>query len=166
MALFGLGSAAGSGLIEACHTASNVPGFSVERSLGIVHVTTKGVGGDSLEQVPNAFTALVAAAKHRGANAVINARLTASSYDQMGSGAHVSFLVAYGDAVVLRPLVSGTHDGLAYTSKEVSPDASLEDTLRELGISQVGEKFVYGIHRYDNAEDAIAYARIDAQRKR
>lgn len=166
MALFGLGSSASSGLIEACHTISDVPGFFVERALGVVHVTTKGVAGDSLEQVPNAFSALVAAAKHRGANAVINARLSASSYDQMGSGAHVSFLVAYGDAVVLKPVAAGMPHSPAYASDQASPEPTLTDVLTELGISQDGEKFVYGIHRYDKAEDAIAYARIDRQRRR
>jgi hypothetical protein len=102
MGFLGLGGADSSAaLIEGCYCMTEVPGRSVTRALGLVEFTQKSIAGDAPKVSASIFQSLLAAAKEKGANAVINVRLTTGSYQRQGSQALVTYIIAYGDAVVL-----------------------------------------------------------------
>jgi hypothetical protein len=102
MGLFGIGGPETSAaLIEGCYSLAEVPGRPVVQALGLVQFTQKGVAGNMPAESKSIFASLVAAARERGANAVINVRLTTGTYQQQGSQWNVTYVVAYGDAVVL-----------------------------------------------------------------
>ena len=71
------------------------------QALGLVEFTQKGIAGDAPKVSPSIFRSLLDAAKESGANAVINVRLSTGTYQQQGSQWQVTYIIAYGDAVVL-----------------------------------------------------------------
>lgn len=102
MGLFDMGGPeATSALIEGCYAFAEVPGRSITRALGLVEFTQKGIAGDVPELSESIFQSLISAAKERGANAVVNVRLATGSYQKQGSEWQVTYVIAYGDAVVL-----------------------------------------------------------------
>jgi hypothetical protein len=102
MGFLGLGgSDSSAALIGGCYSAGEVPGRSVVRALGLVEFTQKGIAGDAPKVSPSIFRSLLDAAKESGANAVINVRLSTGTYQQQGSQWQVTYIIAYGDAVVL-----------------------------------------------------------------
>ncbi len=102
MGLFNIGGAkATSDLVEGCYVGSEVPGRRVAKCLGLIEYTQKGLAGDMPEVSSSIFRALLDAAKGEGANAVVNVRLTSGSYHQQGTQWQVTYVVAFGDAVVL-----------------------------------------------------------------
>ncbi len=102
MGLFGLGGAnSKSSHLPACYTSSTVPGRQIEKNLGLVQYTQKGIAGDAPEEIQSVFLALLREAQAAGGNAVVNVRLQSGSYEQQGSKWQVTYLVAFGDAVLL-----------------------------------------------------------------
>lgn len=102
MALFNLGGPeATAGIIEGCYSLSEVPGRKITKALGLVEYTVKGIAGDAPNASEGIFKALLSVAKKLGANAVVNVRLAIGPYQQQGSGWQVTYVIAYGDAVVL-----------------------------------------------------------------
>jgi hypothetical protein len=102
MGFLGLGGPDSSAaVIENCHCLAHVPGKSVVRALGLVEYTQKAIAGDAPKISESVFRALLQAAMQKGANAVINVRLATGSYQQQGSQWQVTYVIAYGDAVVL-----------------------------------------------------------------
>lgn len=102
MGFLGMGGAdSSSALIGGCYSMGVVPGRSVVRALGLVEFTQKGIAGDAPKVSPSIFRSLLEAAKESGANAVINVRLSTGTYQQQGSQWQVTYIIAYGDAVVL-----------------------------------------------------------------
>lgn len=101
MSLFGLGGPEeGAALIEGCTTLSEIPGRKIINSLGLIEYTKKGVAGDAPRVTRGIFQSLLAAAQEQGANGVVNVRVVAGSYQQQGSQWEVSYLIAYGDAII------------------------------------------------------------------
>ncbi len=90
-----------SALIEGCYAIGEVPGRRVTEALGLVQFTKKGIAGEVPNVSADIFASLRDVAEECGANAVINVRVIAGSYQQYGSGWFVTYLIAYGDAVVL-----------------------------------------------------------------
>lgn len=102
MRLFRLGGPAESAsIIEGCTTLSQVPGKEIIKSLGLIEYTKKGVAGDAPKVSSGIFESLLAAAKEKGANAVVNVKLMSGSYQAQGSQWQVTYIIAYGDAVVV-----------------------------------------------------------------
>ena len=102
MGLFNIGSPeSSSDLIAGCSSGSEVPGRRITKGLGLVEFTRKGLAGDMTEEVSGLFHALFEAAQERGANAVVNVRLASGSYQKQGSQFLVTYVVAFGDAVVV-----------------------------------------------------------------
>ena len=87
--------------ISGCYCMAEVPGRSVVKALGLVEFTQKAIAGDAPKITPSIFRSLLEAAKEQGVNVVINVRLTTGSYQQQGSQWQVTYIIAYGDAVVL-----------------------------------------------------------------
>lgn len=103
MGLFGIGTPSEtSSLISDCYTMGDVPGREIEKSMVLVQFTKKGVAGDVPNEIDGVFQSLVQTAREKGANAVVNVRVTTGSYQQQGSQWEVTYIVAYGEAVVLR----------------------------------------------------------------
>lgn len=90
-----------SDLIEHCYSGTEVPGKNVTKALGLVQYTQKGLAGDMPENSVRIFQSLHKYATELGANAVINVRLTSGSYQKQGSGQYVTYVIAFGDAVIL-----------------------------------------------------------------
>ena len=102
MGLFGMGgSNHSSGFIEGCYTMHEVPGKTRSRALGLIEYTQKGIAGDIPKLSEDIFQGLLTAAKKRGANAVVNVRIMSGSYQEQDSQWEVTYIVAYGDAVIL-----------------------------------------------------------------
>lgn len=101
MGLFGLlGASDSASLIEGCTTLTQIPGKEIVKSLGIIEYTKKGIAGDVPKLSAGIFQSLLAAAQEKGANAVVNVKLVSGSYQAQGSQWQVSYIIAYGDAVV------------------------------------------------------------------
>lgn len=101
MSLFCLGGPEESAaIIEGCYTLQEIPGRRITKSLGLIEYTKKGIAGDIPKISDEIFRSLFSAAKERGANAVVNVRLVSGSYHAQGSQWEVTYVVAYGDAVI------------------------------------------------------------------
>ncbi|WCP70196.1 hypothetical protein LYZ37_23825 (plasmid) [Vibrio tubiashii] len=90
-----------SGLVSGCYTLDYVPGRKVIASLGLVEYTVKNIAGNAPEKMQSVFSSLLEAALDQGAHAVINVRMVTGSYQKQGSQWMVSYIVAYGEAVLL-----------------------------------------------------------------
>lgn len=99
MGLFG--SKCSSALVEGCYTTVQVPCKKIVKNIGLVEYNQKGITGDIPKCCESIFKSLLETAKEKGGNAVINVQLTTGSYQQQGSGWIVSYVIAYGDAVIL-----------------------------------------------------------------
>lgn len=103
MSLFGIGKPKGvAGIVEGCYSLSEVPGRKITKVIGLVEYTINEIdGGDVNRLSEGIFKSLLSIAEKLGANAVVNVRLTTGSYQQLGSGWISTYIIAYGDAVVL-----------------------------------------------------------------
>jgi uncharacterized protein YbjQ (UPF0145 family) len=105
MSLFGLfGSRVPSesaSLIEGCTTLTQIPGKEIIKSLGLIEYTKKDIAGDAPKISSGIFESLLIAAQEKGANAVVNVRLMSGSYQTHGSKLQLTYVIAYGDAVVV-----------------------------------------------------------------
>lgn len=102
MAIFGLGgSNQKAALIEECYTLDHVPGKQIKSSLGLVEYTKIGITGDVPKLSEGIFQSLLQSAREKGANAVVNVRLVSGSYDAQGTKWQETYIIAYGDAVIL-----------------------------------------------------------------
>lgn len=88
-------------LIDGCYTLSEVPGYKISKSIGLIQYTRKGIAGDIPGISEDIFKRLLSAAKEKGANAVVNVRIVSGSYEQQGSKWAVTYVLAYGDAVLI-----------------------------------------------------------------
>jgi len=104
--MFGKDQKSSASCFEECHSISEVPGKIVLKSIGLVQYTLKGVAGDAPKEMEGVFEGLLDAARKAGGNSVIKVQLVAGSYQQQGSGWHMSYVVAYGEAVVLQDKAS------------------------------------------------------------
>ena len=91
-----------SSLTRDCYTGSVVPNYTIEKVLGTIQFTRKGIDGNVLDKVDDMFKSLVKCAEKEGADAVVNAKITTGSYQQQGSGWVVSYIIVYGEAVKLK----------------------------------------------------------------
>ncbi len=96
------GSETSSGLLENCHILPEVPGKKVMKSFGLVYFTQKNLAGNVPQEMHSIFSELLEAAKKSGANAVVNIKLTSGSYEAQCSNRTVTYIIAYGDAVILK----------------------------------------------------------------
>ena len=103
MGLFGMGTPKETAsIISDCYTRSDVPGRTIEKSIGLVQYTKKGIAGDIPSEIDGLFQSLSQMAREKGANAVVNVRMTTGSYHQQGSQWEVTYIVVYGEAVILK----------------------------------------------------------------
>ena len=101
MGLFGMGTPKETAsIISDCYTRGDVPGRTIEKSIGLVQYTQKGIAGDVPSEIDGVFQSLLQAAREKGANAVLNVRMTTGSYHQQGSQWEVTYIVVYGEAVI------------------------------------------------------------------
>ena len=89
-------------LIENCYTRSDVPGKTIEKSLGLIQFTKKGIKGNITKEIDGIFESLIRVAREQGANAVINVQLTTGSYEEAVNQWEASYLIVYGEAVILK----------------------------------------------------------------
>ncbi len=88
--------------IEGCYTSHNIPGRTIEKYIGLVQYTQKNIAGDVVKVSDDIFLGLLAAAKEAGGNSVVNVRLVSGPYRPLLSRFdHATYIIAYGDAVVL-----------------------------------------------------------------
>ena len=103
MGLFGIGTPKESAsIISGCYTRSDVPGRTIEKSIGLVQYTKKGIAGDVTSEIDGVFQSLLQVAREKGANAIVNVRMTTGAYQQQGSQWEVTYFVVYGEAVILK----------------------------------------------------------------
>ena len=101
MGFLGLGGPEeSSSLIEGCTTLPSIPGKEIIKSLGLIEYTKKGIAGDVPKISGNIFESLLSAAKEKGADSVVNVKVMSGSYQARGSEWQVTYVIAYGDAVV------------------------------------------------------------------
>ena len=91
-------------MTQGCNTLPSLPGYDVVESLGIVEYVIKNVAGDITKRETSVFQKLLETAKKSGANAVVNARIMTGSYEAQGPKWQVTYVIAYGDAVVVKKL--------------------------------------------------------------
>ncbi len=102
MSFFGIGGPEETTtLIEGCYTLSAVPGKNIVKSFGLIEHTMKNIDGNAPKKIEAVFNNLLAAAKKKGANAVVNLQLVTGSYERQGSKWIATYIIAYGDAVVV-----------------------------------------------------------------
>ncbi|CDZ80117.1 hypothetical protein BN1013_00622 [Candidatus Rubidus massiliensis] len=90
-----------SGYIENCFSTFEIPDKKIIKSFGMVYYTEKHLSGNMPQKTDDIFSGLLSAAKNIGANAVINTKITTGSYQAQGSKFIVTYVIAYGDAVIL-----------------------------------------------------------------
>lgn len=100
MGFFG-GSDSASAHLQNVYTLAEVPGKKAVKAFGLVQYVEKGLAGDMPKKAHAIPEQLWLAAKELGANAVLNMRLVTGSYQQQGSQWMVTYVIAYGDAVIL-----------------------------------------------------------------
>jgi len=89
-------------LVTNCYTRSDVPGKTIEKSLGLIQFTKKGIKGNITKEIDGIFESLIRVAREQGANAVINVQLTTGSYEEAVNQWEASYLIVYGEAVILK----------------------------------------------------------------
>ena len=102
MGFFNITKKEAASLTSDCYTGSVVPNYTIEKVLGTIQFTRKGMDGDVIDKVDDMFENLVKCAKKDGADAVINAKMTTGSYQEGGSGWIVSYITVYGESVILK----------------------------------------------------------------
>ena len=99
MGLFDVGS-----VIHGVYVGAEVPGSKITRSIGLVAFTKAGLPESTQEGVADLFSALLEAARERGANAVVNVHVTSGLVQEGGAkGKLNAYSFAFGDAVVIEP---------------------------------------------------------------
>lgn len=88
-------------LIADCYSSAAPPDKPVRSNLGLIEITNRQIADEAPYQAARLLESLLAAAREAGANAVVNVRLVAGSYQESGSNWIYSYVTAYGDAVVL-----------------------------------------------------------------
>ena len=88
-------------LIADCYSSPAPPGRQVVKNLGLIEITSRQIADEAPYQAAKLLESLMTAAREAGANAVVNVRLVAGSYQESGSNWIYSYVTAYGDAVVL-----------------------------------------------------------------
>lgn len=101
MGIFNFLSEVSSGSLNNCYSLSEIPGKKITQSFGLVYFTRKNLAGNMPAKTQEIFSGLQETANELGANAVINIKLTSGSYQAQGSQSEVTYIIAYGDAVVL-----------------------------------------------------------------
>ena len=85
--------------IDKIYTNNFVPGKEIEKSLGIVTYVKKGIKGDIINEIEVILRKFLRLAGEKGADAVINTRITTGSYHEQGSKWNVTYIIIYGEAV-------------------------------------------------------------------
>lgn len=83
------------------YIGNSIPQKSIKKSFGVFTQVTKGVGGDINDKLPSMKKTFLGKAKNMGANAVINFKIETGSYQQYGSQWHFSFVILYGEPVIV-----------------------------------------------------------------
>lgn len=87
-------------LVKGCFTSEVPTGYTIQKMLGMVHYTINQVDIDFPEKSAELFKGILDVAKQAGANAVVNVKISSSSYEY-GNGPTRSNIMIYGDAVVM-----------------------------------------------------------------
>ena len=85
--------------INGIYTNNFVPGKDIEKSLGVVTYVKKGVKGDIINEIESILRKFLRLAREKGADAVINTRITTGTYHEQGSKWNVTYIIVYGEAV-------------------------------------------------------------------
>ncbi|KHT23411.1 heavy metal-binding domain-containing protein [Pectobacterium carotovorum] len=84
-----------------CFSSHTVPGREIKKSFGVIKSITAEISGSYESEEELVTTALCKEAKKLGANAIVNFRYETGSYQKNGARWVNSYLIAYGDAVIL-----------------------------------------------------------------
>lgn len=84
-----------------CFLSEKVPTKKIVKSFGLIKATTSEICGSFQSEDRLLANELQNKAKEVGANAIVNFRYATGSYQRNGAGWVTSYLIAYGDAVLL-----------------------------------------------------------------
>jgi uncharacterized protein YbjQ (UPF0145 family) len=87
-------------IIEGIYTTDTIPNRKVKKSLGFVSYVKKGIEGNIIDKIEDIYKNFFKLAKEKGANAIINTRLTTGTYQKQGSGWNSTYIIIYGEAVL------------------------------------------------------------------
>ena len=91
--------------IPNCYTGSVVPGKSIVKSFGLITLVKKGIAGNVISEFDGLIEDFSEDLKELGANGCINFRFETGAYQQQGSACIKSYILVYGEAVVLKTQV-------------------------------------------------------------
>jgi uncharacterized protein YbjQ (UPF0145 family) len=83
------------------YTGSVVPGYTIDSVLGTVQFSKNKIESKVLDDVDFMLETLVSSAKGKGADAVVNFKISSGTYDRGGNYA-TSYIIVYGEAVTLK----------------------------------------------------------------
>jgi len=89
------------GFFPMCFVSGSVPGRKIKRSFGVIKATTAEILGSYKSEEDLVTTALWEEAEKLGADAIVNFRYETGSYQKNGTGWVASYIIVYGDAVIL-----------------------------------------------------------------
>ena len=84
-----------------CYLGQNIPGKNITKSLGLISMVTKGINGNVNKIYEELIQDFVKKLQESGASAVINFRFEIGSYQQQGSGWITTYIIIYGEAVII-----------------------------------------------------------------
>jgi len=85
--------------VNKVYTNNFVPGKEIEKSLGLITYVKKGIDGNVTDKITDILKKFSKLAEEKGADAVINTRITTGTYQQQGSGWNVTYIIVYGEAI-------------------------------------------------------------------
>ncbi|QQK72174.1 YbjQ family protein [Pectobacterium versatile] len=101
MGFFSKEPSVSTGNFPMCFSSHTVPGREIKKSFGVIKAITAEISGSYESEEELVTTALCKEAKKLGANAIVNFRYETGSYQKNGTSWVNSYLIAYGDAVIL-----------------------------------------------------------------
>lgn len=87
---------------DSCYCGSTVPGKIITKSLGLMSMVIKGIAGDVTVEIKKLINQFVNHVEELGGNAIINFRIETGTYQQHGSAWQVTYILLYGEGVVLK----------------------------------------------------------------
>lgn len=101
MGFFDKNQSVNTGHYPMCFTSGSIPGRKIKKSFGFIKATTAEISGKYKSEEELVTNELCKVAERLGADAIVNFRYETGSYQQNGAGWVTSYLIAYGDAVIL-----------------------------------------------------------------
>jgi uncharacterized protein YbjQ (UPF0145 family) len=88
-----------------CYLGSNIPGKIIKESFGLVNQITSDTDGKINTRIDDLMKDFLTKVQDIGGNAVINLRYQTGSYEANGSKWHRSYMLIYGEAVLIENII-------------------------------------------------------------